>query len=78
MVDSSVALLGLKAGDIDELQLTPDLWTTQTNNNEFYERNTKVYAVEWVEFHFLWNCSEPFFRDKRVRQALALALTTRN
>lgn len=73
MVDSSVALLGLKAGDIDELQLTPDLWTTQTNNNDFYERNTKVYAVEWVEFHFLWNCSEPFFRDKRVRQALALA-----
>lgn len=73
MVDPSVALLGLKAGDIDELQLSPDLWKTQTGGDDFYERNTKVYAVEWVEFHFLWNCAEPYFRDKRVRQALALA-----
>ncbi|MFO0820793.1 MAG: ABC transporter substrate-binding protein [Pirellulales bacterium] len=73
MADPSVALLGLKAGDIDELQLSPDLWKTQTGNNDFYERNTKVYAVEWVEFHFLWNCERPYFSDKRVRQALALA-----
>ncbi|MFO0872150.1 MAG: ABC transporter substrate-binding protein [Pirellulales bacterium] len=69
----SVALLGIKAGDLDELQLTPDLWKTQTGGDDFYQRNTKVYAVEWVEFHFLWNCSLPMFRDKRVRQALALA-----
>lgn len=73
LADSSVALLGLKAGDIDELQLTPDLWKTQTSGNDFYQRNTKVYAVEWVEYHFLWNCSLPQFSDKRVRQALALA-----
>ena len=73
LTDSSVALLGLKAGDIDELQLTPDLWKTQTNGDDFYQRNTKVYAVEWVEYHFLWNCSLPIFSDKRVRQALALA-----
>ncbi|MFO0901875.1 MAG: ABC transporter substrate-binding protein [Pirellulales bacterium] len=73
LTDSSVALLGLKAGDIDELQLTPDLWKTQTNGDDFYQRNTKVYAVEWVEYHFLWNCSLPIFSDKRVRQALSLA-----
>ncbi len=73
LADSSVALLGLKAGDIDELQLTPDLWKTQTGGNDFYQRNTKVYAVEWVEYHFLWNCSLPQFSDKRVRQALSLA-----
>lgn len=71
--DPSVALLGLKAGDIEEMQLTPELWTTQTSSEDFYQKNTKVYAVEWVEFHFMWNCSLPFFKEKPVRQALALA-----
>jgi peptide/nickel transport system substrate-binding protein len=72
--NESVALLALKAGDIDEMQLSPQLWETQTNNDDFYQANTKVRGVEWLEFHFLWNEKEPFFRDKRVRQAMSYAM----
>ena len=71
--DPSVAILALKNGDIDEMQLTPSLWTSQTTGDDYYQKNTKVYAVEWVEFHFVWNCATPYFSDKQVRKALALA-----
>ena len=72
--DSSVALLALKAGDIDEMQLTPEHWLTQTSTEDFYKNNTKAYGLEWTEFHFLWNCKNPLFSDKRVRKALSYAM----
>jgi peptide/nickel transport system substrate-binding protein len=71
--DPSVALLRLKAGDVDEMILSPEMWQTQTNDDEFYRRNTKVFATEWTEFHFVWNTKDPRFSDKRVRQALSYA-----
>ncbi len=69
----SVALLALKAGDIDEMIIIPEQWRTQTNDDEFYKTNTKAYALEWTEFHFLWNCKSDLFSDKRVRQAMSYA-----
>ncbi len=72
--DESVSLLGLKAGDIDEMQLSPQLWTTQTIDDAFYSNNTKAYGTEWTEFHFLWNLKDPLFADKKVRQALSYAM----
>src|SRR5690606_31536058 len=69
--DASVSLLALKAGDLDEMQLSPEMWMNQTNDDTFYNTNTKAYDVEWVEFHFLWNLKEPQFADKRVRQAMS-------
>lgn len=71
--DQSTSLLSLKAGDIDEMILNPEQWTKQTNGDDFYKNNTKVYATEWVEFHFIWNLETPFFKDKAVRKALAYA-----
>ena len=71
--DDSAALLALKAGDIDEMILSPELWQNQTNNDDFYQRNTKVYDTEWTSFHFLWNLKDPRFQDPQVRLALALA-----
>lgn len=71
--DQSTALLSLKAGDIDEMILNPEQWSKQTNGDDFYKNNTKVYAVEWVGFHFMWNLKTPYFSDKRVRKALAYA-----
>ncbi len=71
--DPSVTLLGLKGGDLDEIQLNPDQWKLQTTDDEFYKRNTKAYGTEWLEFHFLWNTKSPMFADKRVRQALGYA-----
>ncbi len=70
----SVALLALKAGDIDEMQLAPEMWRGQTNDDEFYRTNTKVYGLEWLEFHFVWNLADPLFADKRVRKAMAYAV----
>ena len=71
--ESGVALLGLKGGEIDELILTPQQWRTQTIDDDFYRSCTKVYATEWVSFHFNWNCKSPFFEDKRVRWAMSYA-----
>ena len=62
-----MALLALKAGDIDEMILTPEQWRTQTNDDDSTRLNTKAYDTEWVGFHFVWNCKRPVFADKRVR-----------
>jgi peptide/nickel transport system substrate-binding protein len=71
--EPGVALIGLKGGEIDELQLTPQQWRTQTNDDDFYKDCTKVYDTEWVSFHFVWNIANPMFADKRTRWALTYA-----
>ena len=71
--DPNTTLLALKAGEIDEMILQPEQWTTQTVDEDFYERNTKVTAPEWVSFHFGWNIDTVFFRDRRVRRAMSYA-----
>ncbi|MEX2173634.1 MAG: ABC transporter substrate-binding protein, partial [Pirellulaceae bacterium] len=72
--DLSVALLALKAGDIDEMQLAPEMWRNQTNDDAYYRTNTKVSGLEWTEFHFVWNLKDPLFADKRVRTAMSYAM----
>src|SRR5262249_6748148 len=52
----------------------------QTNGPDFYEKNTKVYGTEWTYFYFGWNNNEPsapFFKDHRVREAMAYAFDYR-
>ncbi len=71
--DPNTSLLALKSGEIDEMMLLPEQWTTQTTGDDFYERNTKVTAPEWVSFHFGWNIDTPFFADRRVRRAMSYA-----
>ena len=71
--DPNTALLALKAGEIEEMLLNPEQWTTQTGGDDFYERNTKGTAPEWVCFHFAWNIQTPFFADRRVRRAMSFA-----
>jgi peptide/nickel transport system substrate-binding protein len=71
--DEAASLISLKAGDLDEMILNPEQWQNQTNDADFYKLNTKVYATEWTEFHFLWNCKDPLFADKRVRWAMTYA-----
>jgi peptide/nickel transport system substrate-binding protein len=71
--DFNTALLALKAGQIEEIQLRAEQWATQTDDDGFYKLNTKVTAPEWTEFHFTWNMKRPFFEDKRVRQAMSYA-----
>jgi peptide/nickel transport system substrate-binding protein len=71
--DPNTALLALKKGEIDEMALTPEQWTTQTTDDGFYSKNTKATAPEWVSFHFGWNTKSPFFSDRRVRRAMSHA-----
>jgi peptide/nickel transport system substrate-binding protein len=71
--DPNTSLLALKSGEIDEMMLQPEQWTTQTTDAEFYARNTKATAPEWVSFHFGWNIGTPFFADRRVRRAMTYA-----
>lgn len=71
--DPNTSLLALKAGDIDEMILQPEQWTTQTGGSDFYQRNTKATALEWVSFHFGWNVNTPYFSDRRVRRAMSYA-----
>jgi peptide/nickel transport system substrate-binding protein len=71
--DYNTALLALEAGQIEEMVLRAEQWTNQTNDEDFYARNTKVTAPEWTEFHFTWNMKSPFFSDVRVRQAMSWA-----
>ena len=71
--DSNTALLALKAGEIDEMILTPEQWVTQTTKEDFHKRCTKATAPEWVSFHFGWNIDTPFFADRRVRRAMSYA-----
>ena len=71
--DPNTSLLALRKGEIDEMALTPEQWTTQTTGSDFYAKNTKATAAEWVSFHFAWNTQRPFFSDRRVRRAMSLA-----
>jgi peptide/nickel transport system substrate-binding protein len=71
--DPNTALLALKKGEIDEMALTPEQWTTQTVGADFYAKNTKATAPEWVSFHFGWNTKSRFFSDRRVRRAMGHA-----
>ena len=72
--DPNTALLAVKNGDIDEYQITPEQWVTQTNGDDFYRLNTKASGVEWALGYIGWNCKNPMFEDKRVRQAMSYAL----
>jgi peptide/nickel transport system substrate-binding protein len=71
--EPSVRLLSLKAGDIDEMILTPQQWNDQTVGEDFYRRCTKARGLEWTSFSFQWNSSTPYFNDPRVRQAMTWA-----
>jgi peptide/nickel transport system substrate-binding protein len=71
--DPNTALLALKKGEIDEMILQPEQWTTQTVDDDFYRLNTKATAPEWVSFHFAWNIASPFFADRRIRRAMSYA-----
>lgn len=74
ITDPNTTLLALKNGDVHEARVTAEQWLTQTEGNDFYNRNTKLQGIEWTEFHIEWNCKDPRFSDPRVRKAMACSL----
>ncbi|WP_240928175.1 peptide-binding protein [Thalassoroseus pseudoceratinae] len=71
--DEGTSVLAIKEGEVEELLLNAEQWTTQTNDSDFYRLNTKVTANEWTGFHFFWNLKTPYFKDQRVREAMSYA-----
>ena len=71
--DPNTSILALKSGEIDEMTLNAEQWISQTNDERFYENNTKVRNTEWTAYHFCWNNESRFFNDPRVRWAMTYA-----
>ncbi|MDO4551638.1 MAG: ABC transporter substrate-binding protein [Planctomycetia bacterium] len=68
------ALMRMNRGDIEIMQLTPEQWTTQTKSSRFTEKNTKTTSTEWAYQACWWNLEEPFFKERKVREALYYAI----
>ncbi len=75
--DRNTQLLAFKKGDVEDIELMPNQWVTQTTDDEFYATSTKVRGVEWTYFYFGWNTKTPFFSDVRVRKAMSYTMDYR-
>ncbi|MEM9352960.1 MAG: ABC transporter substrate-binding protein [Planctomycetota bacterium] len=72
--DYNTALLALKNGQLDESEFTAEQWATQTDDADFYKKNTKITGKEWTRYYICWNMRLPLFEDKRVRKAMSYSL----
>lgn len=72
--DMATSFLELKAGNLDMLNLTPQQYDRQTSG-EKWERDWAKYKYLNFGYTYLgYNLKHPFFADRRVRRALALAI----
>jgi peptide/nickel transport system substrate-binding protein len=71
--DPVTALASLKAGAVDlNYRLQPIQYGTQTSGEEFEKKFTKIKYTVPQFLYIAWNAERPFFKDKRVRQALTM------
>ncbi len=72
--DSATIFLELKAGKIDEMGLTPIQYSRQSDT-EFFKEKFKKFSYPIFSYTYLgFNLTNPMFKDKRVRQAIAYAI----
>ncbi len=73
--DYTAALTALKAGEIDlQQRLQPVQYAQQTSGPAFDQEFSKTkYSIPGVSY-IVWNSERPFFKDKRVRQAMTMLL----
>jgi peptide/nickel transport system substrate-binding protein len=73
--DRTASLTALKAGDVDVIpRLLPIQYAQQTSGAQFEAQFTKtIYPTTQYSF-IVWNSERPFFKDKRVRQALTMLI----
>jgi peptide/nickel transport system substrate-binding protein len=72
--DPATMFLELQAGGIDMMSLTPIQYTKQTENDFFRNNFRKFRYPTFAYTHMAFNLKHPFFKDKRVRQAIAYAI----
>ncbi len=72
--DQATMFLELQAGGIDLMGLTPIQYKRQTNTL-FFKKNFQKFRYPVFSYTYLgFNLKHPFFKDKRVRQAIAYAI----
>jgi peptide/nickel transport system substrate-binding protein len=75
--DPATMFLELRTGGIDMMGLTPIQYTKQTEN-DFFRTNFHKYRYPQFAYTYMgFNLKHPFFKDKRVRQAIAYAIDKR-
>jgi peptide/nickel transport system substrate-binding protein len=75
--DMATMFMELKALNIDYMTLTPLQWRRQTNT-AFFKKNFRKYKYLAFMYTYLgFNLKSDLFRDRRVRQAIAYAVNTR-
>lgn len=72
--DPATMFLELQTGGIDMMGLTPLQYTKQTNTQYFKQNFQKFRYPQFVYTYMGFNLKHPFFRDKRIRQAIAYAI----
>ncbi len=72
--DMATMFLELRAGGIDRMGLTPLQYTRQTENPLFRREYNKFRYLSFTYTFVGYNLKNPLFADRRVRQALTLAI----
>lgn len=72
--DSATMFLELQAGGLDMMGLTPIQYTKQTDTDFFRNNFQKFRYPTFAYTHMAFNLRHPFFKDKRVRQAIAYGI----
>lgn len=72
--DPATTFMELKAGGIDWMSLTPVQYARQTSDPAFLREFRKYKYLPFAYTYLGYNLRHPFFKDKRVRQALSYAI----
>lgn len=72
--DSATMFLELQAGGVDMMGLTPIQYTKQTDTDFFRKNFQKFRFPTFAYTHMAFNLKHPWFKDKRIRQAMAYAI----
>ncbi|RJQ44751.1 MAG: peptide-binding protein [Nitrospiraceae bacterium] len=72
--DPATMFLELQSGSVDMMGLTPIQFTKQTDT-DFFIKNFQKYRYPVFSYTYMgFNLKHPWFKDKRVRQAIAYAI----
>lgn len=72
--DPATQFLELQSGGVDMMNLTPIQFTKQTDT-EFFKNNFQKFRYPAFVYTYMgFNLKHPWFKDKRVRQAIAHAI----
>ena len=72
--DQPVQFLELQAGNIDEVGLSPDLYETRAATAKFLSKYRRFSYPSYNYVYLGFNLTRPMFQDRRVREAITLAI----